>query len=98
MLAMVAGLAGFFIGAAGDQADPPTPTASASLAPYDAAQLSINEPKFAGDLAPLAKPWLSRIGGCVSYNGPGAPNCRPTRSSTCSVTTAARGCTLWSTG
>ncbi|MET8310102.1 hypothetical protein [Micromonospora sp. NPDC005173] len=74
VLALVTGTAGFFVGSAGGDDDgPPSPSASASLAPYEATQFSINSAIFEGELAPLAKPWLSRIGGCVSYNGPGAP-------------------------
>lgn len=74
VIALVAGAAGFFVGKAGaGGGDAPTPSASASLSPYEATQLSINTATFQGELAPLAKPWLSRIGGCVSYNTPGAP-------------------------
>ncbi|MBM0233450.1 hypothetical protein JNW91_17260 [Micromonospora sp. STR1_7] len=74
VLALVAGTAGFFIGGAGGDEEPSTsPSTSASLPPYEATQLSLNSARFTGELAPLAKPWLPRIGGCVSYNGPGAP-------------------------
>ncbi|MGW3787185.1 hypothetical protein ACWD5Z_21555 [Micromonospora chokoriensis] len=74
VIALVAGAGGFFVGKAGTgEGASPSPTASASLSPYEATQLSINTAVFQGELAPLAKPWLSRIGGCVSYNTPGAP-------------------------
>ncbi|MEU2611310.1 hypothetical protein ABZ570_06950 [Micromonospora sp. NPDC007271] len=74
VLTLVAGTAGFFLGGGRDKgAEAPSPSASPSLQPYEATQFSINKAKFEGDLASLAEPWLTRIGGCVVYNQPGAP-------------------------
>ncbi|MCZ7439429.1 hypothetical protein O7598_23705 [Micromonospora sp. WMMC241] len=74
VLTLVAGTAGFFLGGGRDTAaDKPSPSASPSLPPYEATQFSINKAKFEGELATLAEPWLTRIGGCVVYAQPGAP-------------------------
>ena len=63
VLALVAGTAGFFVGhsGSGGGAEEPKPPAEATLAPYEATQLSINKTKFEGELAPLAGPWLAKI-------------------------------------
>lgn len=71
VLALVAGTAGFFVGRSGD--DGSAPSAEASLSPYEATLLSINKTKFEGELAPLAEPWLARVGGCATYGELGAP-------------------------
>lgn len=75
---LAAGAGGYLIGV--NTAEPGTPTTPASgrpsdgsLAPYEAAQQELNRAKFAGDLAPLAEPWLARIGGCATNNDPGGP-------------------------
>lgn len=74
VLTLVAGTAGFFLGGGRDKEPAsPSPSASPSLPPYEATQFSINKAKFDGELAPLAEPWLTRIGGCVVYNEAGAP-------------------------
>ncbi|MGK5738657.1 hypothetical protein [Micromonospora sp. URMC 103] len=73
VLTLVGGTAGFFIGRGSGSEASPSPSASAPLPPYEATQLSINKAKLGGQLAPLADPWLARIGGCVAYNEPGAP-------------------------
>lgn len=72
VLAILAGTAGFFVGRSGAEGTAP-PSTEATLAPYEAMQASINRPLFDGLLAPMAEPWLPRIGGCVVYNDPGAP-------------------------
>ncbi len=74
VLTLVAGTAGFFLGAGREkEAATPTPSVSPSLPPYEATQLAINKAKFEGELAPLVEPWLTRIGGCTVYDQPGAP-------------------------
>ncbi|MFU8875692.1 hypothetical protein [Micromonospora sp. SL4-19] len=73
VLTLVAGTAGFFLGGGGDKGAKPSPSASPTLPPYEATQYTINKSKFEGALAPLAEPWLTRIGGCVTYNEAGAP-------------------------
>ncbi|MGB2567559.1 hypothetical protein ACPFP2_03780 [Micromonospora citrea] len=75
VLTLVAGTAGFFLGGGGDKRETvtPSPSGSPSLPPYEAAQFSINKARFEGELAPLAEPWLTRIGGCVVYGEAGAP-------------------------
>ncbi|MFI7606785.1 hypothetical protein ACIBTV_16815 [Micromonospora sp. NPDC049366] len=74
-LALVAGTAGFFVGRSGGAGEnaSPEPSASASLLPFEATQLSMNRGKFEGPLAPLAEPWLSQVGGCAAYDEVGAP-------------------------
>ncbi|MGK5442025.1 hypothetical protein ACSNN7_09395 [Micromonospora sp. URMC 105] len=74
VLTLVAGTAGFFLGRGSDERTAtPSPSASTSLPPYEATQFSINKAKFEGELAPLAEPWLTRIGGCVVYGQAGTP-------------------------
>ncbi|WP_243704759.1 hypothetical protein [Micromonospora sp. KC723] len=75
VLTLVAGTAGFFLGGGGGDktAAPPAPSTSPSLPPYEAKQFAINKAKFEGELAPLAEPWLTRLGGCVVYGEAGAP-------------------------
>lgn len=75
VLALVAGTAGFFVGhsGSGGGAEEPKPPAEATLAPYEATQLSINKTKFEGELAPLAGPWLAKIGGCAANGEVGGP-------------------------
>nr|WP_246381001.1 hypothetical protein [Micromonospora jinlongensis] len=74
VLALVAGTVGFFIGGSGDgDGAKPTPSAEATIAPYEATQLAINKTKFEGELAPLAEPWLARIGGCAANGEVGGP-------------------------
>jgi hypothetical protein len=73
-VALVAGTAGFFLGASTDDGPAtPAPSASASLAPYEATQFSINKTKFEGDLASLAEPWLAEAGGCAVDTEVGGP-------------------------
>ncbi|MGN9808272.1 hypothetical protein ACTMSW_02775 [Micromonospora sp. BQ11] len=73
-LTLIAGTAGFVLGK-GSEGDPVVAPSSASapLPPYEASQLAINKARFEGPLAPLAQPWLSRIGGCVTFDEAGAP-------------------------
>ncbi|MGC4748941.1 hypothetical protein ACLQ28_25265 [Micromonospora sp. DT201] len=71
VLVLLAGAAGFFVGRSGDDAG--APSTEATLAPFEATQLSINKTKFEGELAPLAEPWLAQAGGCAAYNDLGAP-------------------------
>jgi hypothetical protein len=73
-LALVAGTAGYVLGGTGDAAEPAAaPSSSASLPPFEATQFSINKAKFEGELAPLAEPWLARIGGCAADGEVGGP-------------------------
>jgi hypothetical protein len=44
---------------------------SASLPPYEQAQLNLNRPKFSGDLATFAGPWLASVSGCSATGEPG---------------------------
>ncbi|MFC4021493.1 hypothetical protein ACFOW4_26645 [Micromonospora sp. GCM10011542] len=74
VLALVAGTAGYFIGSAGgDDAPSASPSASASLSPYEATQFSINKTKFDGSLTALAEPWLAEAGGCAVDTEVGGP-------------------------
>ncbi|MCX4474094.1 hypothetical protein OOK41_27940 [Micromonospora sp. NBC_01655] len=76
LAAVVAGGAGVFVGTTlGDDgaAPGPAPSASPTLAPFEANQFSLNKAKFEGDLAPLAEPWLSRMGGCAADTEVGGP-------------------------
>ncbi|MFG3421347.1 hypothetical protein [Micromonospora sp. NPDC048063] len=73
-LALVAGTAGYVLAASGDAAEPgAAPSSSTSLPPFEATQFSINKAKFEGELAPLAEPWLTRIGGCTADTEVGGP-------------------------
>ncbi|MEH1097890.1 hypothetical protein [Micromonospora sp. CPCC 205561] len=75
VLALLAGGGGFALGNAGGPEEGPVaaPSSSPSLAPYEATQFSINKAKFEGELAPLAEPWLARIGGCAADTDAGGP-------------------------
>ena len=81
--ALLAGVGGYFVGAATADgtvtADPTTSTAPSgqALPPYEASQLALNKAKFDGDLAPLAEPWLARMGGCVTDTETGGPKLQP---------------------
>ncbi|NBE81722.1 hypothetical protein [Micromonospora rubida] len=76
LAAVVAGGAGVFVGTTLDDdgaAPGPGPSASPTVAPFEANQFSLNKPKFEGDLAPLAEPWLARMGGCAADTEAGGP-------------------------
>jgi hypothetical protein len=51
----------------------PTP-GSASLPPYEQTQLNLNRPKFSGDLATFARPWLASVSGCSATGEPAGPS------------------------
>jgi hypothetical protein len=58
---------------AGPTPTPAAPTASASLPPYEASQLKVNQDKFGGALAPFAESWLPWMGNCAKNGEPGGP-------------------------
>jgi hypothetical protein len=79
------GVAGYVIAATTAPekvAQAPTSTASPSptaLGPYDANQIAMNSPKFLGELAELAEPWLPHLTSCAANtdaNGPKVPTDR----------------------
>jgi len=50
------------------------PTGSpATLAPYEQNQVTINQPKFTGPLAPVAQGWLAQLSGCTRTGEKGGP-------------------------
>ncbi|NES30894.1 hypothetical protein GCE86_00145 [Micromonospora terminaliae] len=65
-------LAGGALGSDGGKAKP-GPSASAALPVFEANQASLNKTKFDGDLAPLAEPWLDKMGGCAVNGEVGGP-------------------------
>jgi hypothetical protein len=72
--AVLLGVGGYFLGAGTGHAKPsPAATPSPSMHPFEANQLALNEPKFSGDLVPLAKPWLPYLGSCISDTDTGGP-------------------------
>jgi hypothetical protein len=76
---MIFGTGGWFLGraTADDPAPAPAPTApaptAAALPPYEQNQVTINQPKFTGPLAPLAQGWLPQISGCSRSGEKGGP-------------------------
>jgi hypothetical protein len=76
---LAAGPAGYLLGGrTAERPGPPGPTtpgpsSTPSLPPFEANQLALNKPKFQADLAPLAEPWLPRVGGCLTNTEPGGP-------------------------
>ncbi|WP_446218772.1 hypothetical protein [Micromonospora sp. IBHARD004] len=80
LTAVLAGGIGLFAGSAmGSDGKSPTPNPSASASPplYEATQSSLNKAKVDGDLAPLAEPWLGRMGGCAVNGEVGGPKLPP---------------------
>jgi hypothetical protein len=75
VVAILVGVGGYFLGAGTGRGKAATPSAapSGSLHPFEANQMALNEPKFSGDLVPLAKPWLPYLGACVSDTDGGGP-------------------------
>lgn len=75
VLTLLAGGGGFALAKAGAEEEGPAaaPSSSPSLAPYEATQFSINKAKFEGALAPLAEPWMARMGGCAADTDAGGP-------------------------
>ncbi|MGS2616531.1 hypothetical protein ACVCAH_18680 [Micromonospora sp. LZ34] len=74
VLTLVAGTAGYALGMGADADEPASASSSsASLPAFEATQFSINKAKFEGELAPLAEPWLTRIGGCAADSEVGGP-------------------------
>jgi hypothetical protein len=81
------GTGGYFVGrwtAASSPATSPTaapnvpgPGPSASLPPYEQSQLQLNRPKFSGDLATLAEPWLPWVSGCRKNGERDGPQLQP---------------------
>src|SRR6266545_1213017 len=74
------GSGGFAAGRLAAPRPPPSPVASAAttpsapaLRPYEQSQLGLNKPKFSGDLAAFARPWLPWISNCVTNAEPGGP-------------------------
>jgi hypothetical protein len=77
---VIFGTGGWFLGrstAGGDPAPTPTRTTpaptAAALAPYEQNQVTINQPKFTGPLAPVAQGWLARLSGCSRSGEKGGP-------------------------
>ncbi|MFC7528581.1 hypothetical protein [Actinoplanes sp. GCM10030250] len=73
--ALVFGIGGYFIGAAGggEPSDDPTAGPSPSLPLFEATQMSVNREKLNGELEGLAGPWLTSIDNCISNQEQGAP-------------------------
>lgn len=75
---LVFGVSGFFVGrlTAGESSSPggvAGPTASPSAGPYEQTLLALNQPKFSGELAAFAEPWLTVIAGCLKDGDTGGP-------------------------
>jgi hypothetical protein len=79
VVAVLAGGGGYFLGGGGKkQADAgPKPSASPSLDAFAQSQATLNRAKFDGDLLPIATPWLTDMGGCVSDTDTGGPPLQP---------------------
>ncbi|MEU8231745.1 hypothetical protein AB0C12_19340 [Actinoplanes sp. NPDC048967] len=69
---VIFGTGGWFLGRSTADPATPAPTRSApaptgpaaALPPYEQNQVTINQPKFAGPLAPVAQGWLPHLSGC----------------------------------
>jgi hypothetical protein len=76
---VIFGTGGWFLGRStgNDPAPAPTqPTAApttAALPPYEQNQVTINQPKFTGPLAPVAQGWLAQLSGCSRSGEKGGP-------------------------
>ena len=75
VVALLAGVGAYFLGTTtgGKPAASPSPTPSPSLPLFEANQRTLNEGKFSGELAPLAKPWLPYMGACLADTDPRGP-------------------------
>lgn len=75
VVALVAGVGAYILGTAtgGKPVAQPSATPSPSLGLFEANQKKLNEAKFTGELAPLAKPWLPYLGACISNTDPKGP-------------------------
>ena len=78
------GVAGYAVGRwTGDPSSAPPATGSpgqdgsSSLPPYERSQRALNQPKFAGDLAAFAEPWLPWVSGCLTNADPDGPALNP---------------------
>ena len=78
---VIFGTGGWFLGTStSDAPEPVAPTqasapagAPAALPPYEQNQVSINQPKFTGPLAPVAQGWLPHLSGCSRTGEKGGP-------------------------
>ncbi|MFB9181733.1 hypothetical protein ACFFX1_26650 [Dactylosporangium sucinum] len=82
VVAVLAGGGGYFLGASGTfggkKADPqaggsPAGSSPPSSSGYEQSLEQQNKPKFDGDLAPLAAPWLTQLSGCRTDTEPRGP-------------------------
>jgi hypothetical protein len=80
LLGLLAGLlafgpTGFLVGYQTAPARSPQPsnTIGTALPPFERAQLNLNKPKFDGELATIAEPWLPYVTGCMKSSEKGAP-------------------------
>ena len=75
---VVFGAGGFFLGRTdSSQAAPipaPEPSAIPSLGVYEQSQLTINQAKLTGTLAPIAQGWLPYLSSCARTGDPGGPS------------------------